>query len=352
MVFLLLGVFGILVAGCGSDSTPVTATSEDELNLTDDFGGYKATDEAPAFGDPEIETTMTADAESPTLASDSADCDSLRRNQQNNLYTVIIRWGQLEGDSTVTTATDWSGTASVLYGHLGVFRLIRFEPVQDYIVRPRESKLEVSWVSQTTVHYDGLVLIVADPIDPDDTLPAENTFTFATAPYTETFAVEDLTALDTIITIDGLGNQVSITARKIQSEPCGQGFVEGVWRANNHLSKMGRFFGKWMTEDGALVGHIRGHWGVRGNTGERVLFGQWISLAGVFKGFIRGTYEPDPDQPGHGYFDTKIYTRNKTEIGVLTGEYLDSEDIQRGGFFQGAWEINCPDTEEDPGDTP
>jgi hypothetical protein len=347
MILMLVGIFGLLLAGCGTDSTSVESNGIEELNLTDDFGGYKAVDQPPAFGDPEIENTMAADAESPTMDADSIDVDSLRCDPQNTLYSVIIRWGQLDGDSTVTAATDWSGTASVLYGHLGVFRLIRFEPGQDYIVRPRVNRLEVSWVSQTTVHYDGLVFVIADPVDPDDTLPAENTFTFATAPYTETFPVTDLADLDTIITVDDLGNQVSITAHKLEALPCGQGFVEGVWRANNHLGKMGKFFGKWMSDDGALLGHIRGHWGERGN-GERVLFGQWISLAGIFKGFIRGTYDPDPAQPGQGTFDTKIYTRNKVEIGVLTGEYLKSDDIRRGGYFQGMWEIDCADD----GDTP
>ena len=342
----VMGVLGLVLAGCGTESTPVTVNEIEELNLTDDFGGYKATDYPLAFGDPEIENSMTEDGAAPAFASDSIDFDTLDENEGFNFYAVAIRWGQLEGDPTNTTVTDWSGTASLERGHLRLLRLIRFERGQDSIVRPRVGPLEISWVSKTTVHFDGLLFLIADPAYAADPLsPIANSFTFATEPYTETFTVEDLADLDTIITVDDLGNQVAITAHKIERDPCGKGFVEGVWRANNHLGKMGKFFGKWMGDDGSLAGHLRGHWGRRGN-GERVFFGQWISLAGVFKGFIRGEWRPDPDQPGNGFFRGQIFTRNKTELGVLRGQYVIKRDGRAGGFFKGGWKIDCPD--EDP----
>ena len=332
----LAGLVGLMPAGCSKDSAPVIANEAEELDLTTDFGGYKATDQAPSFGDPEIISSMGADS----VAEDSIDTDSLSGNPRFALYTVAIRWGQLEGDSTNTTLTDWSGTASLVRGHLRVTRLLRFERGQDYIVRPRPSPREVSWVSKTSVHFDGLVFLIADPVVPDDQLPVQSSFTFTTPPYGTTFTLDQLVNLDTVITVDELGNQVAINAHRIRPEPCGEGLLEGVWRANNRTNKMGKFFGKWMNEDGSLAGHLRGHWGERGN-GERVFFGQWIDLSGVFKGFVRGTYEPDPAQPGHGYISGSIYSRNKVEIGALNCEYVNAGDVRKGGFFTGTWKFHC-----------
>jgi hypothetical protein len=140
---------------------------------------------------------------------------------------------------------------------------------------------------------------------------------------------------------------VAINAHRIKPDPCGKGFLEGVWRANNRTGKMGKFFGKWINDDGSLAGHVRGHWGERGN-GERALFGQWIDLGGVFKGFVRGTWDPDVAQDGHGYFHGAIFTRDKIEIGVFRGEYVNRGDLRRGGFFTGGWRLNCPNEETTP----
>jgi hypothetical protein len=344
---LLVGLGGLLLAGCGSDSTPVVTNEIEELNLTDDFGGYKATDQPPGFGDPEIMSSMTEDEAAPLFVGDSVGLDSLYGNPRFTLYTVAVRWGQLEGDSTVTTKTDWSGTASLVRGHLKLLRVLRFERGQDSIVRPRPGPLEISWVSKTSVHFDGLAFMIVDPLYPDDELGVESSFTFSTEPYSATFNLDDLADLDTVITVDGLGNQVAITAHRIKPDPCGKGFMEGVWWPNNHLNKMGKFHGKWIADDGSLAGHVRGHWGQRGN-GERVLFGQWIDRSGVFKGFLRGVWGPDPNRPGHGFFRGSIFERDKTEIGGFRGDYILPRNDHSRGFFHGGWKLNCPEEETEP----
>ncbi|MBE9570511.1 MAG: hypothetical protein IMF11_07785, partial [Proteobacteria bacterium] len=71
------------------------------------------------------------------------------------------------------------------------------------------------------------------------------------------------------------------------------------------------------------------------------------NLSGVFKGFIRGTWQPDLTQPGHGYFRGTIFTRNKTEIGIMRGDYVNARNDRSGGFFKGGWKIDCPEVDAD-----
>ncbi len=345
---VLIIVAGLLLVGCGNDSTPVVSGETTELNLEDDLGGYKATDEAPGFNDPEILSVMGEDAAPSLAATGTLDVDSLLDNPDYNMYLVAVRWGQLEGDSTVAAITDWAGTASVIRGAIVPGRVIRFERDTDSLL-PFVSQLQVSWASLTTVHFDGIIFVVADPINPDDALTVESSFTFATAPYTATFNMAELENLDTIITVDDLGNQVAICARQIRPFACNEGLLEGVWRPDNRTGRTGKFFGKWVNNDGTLAGHISGHWGIRGN-GDQVFFGKWINRAGVFKGFIRGTYQPDEAVPGQGTFRGDILTRNKIKIGTLGGEYLHNPEASRGGFLHGRWSTYCPeDTEEGDG---
>jgi hypothetical protein len=341
-VVILTGILGVFLAGCGADSTPVTTGDSEELNLTDDFGGYKAADQPPGFGDPEIISTMAADEAALVFPGDSVEIDTLYGHPRFTLYTVAVRWGQLAGDSTITTVTDWSGTASLDGGHLKLTSIIRFERGQDSLVRPRPGPQELSWVSHTTIHFDGLAFMIIDPLYPDAEMPSAESFTFATEPYNRTFALDELADLDTVIAVDELGNQVAITAHRIELDPCGKGFFEGAWWPNNHLNKMGKFHGKWIAADGSLVGHLRGHWGERGN-GERVLFGQWIDRSGVFKGFLRGTWEPDLHRPGHGFFRGTIFSRDKMEIGHFRGNYILPRNAHSRGFFQGGWKLHCPE---------
>lgn len=344
---VLAGLLALVLAGCGSDSAPLISNDTEDLDLTDDFGGYKAMDQPPGFGDPEIISSMTEDENAPLFAGDSIDTATLYGNPHFTLYTVVVRWGQLAGDSTITTATDWSGSASLVRGHLRLLRVLRFERGQDSIVRPRPGPLELAWVSQTTVHFDGLIFLIADPLYPNDDLGVESSFTLSTEPYTATFSLDELANLDTVINVDDLGNEVAISAHRLESDPCGKGFMEGVWWPNNHLNKMGKYHGKWVADDGSLAGHVRGHWGERGN-GQRVLFGQWIDLSGVFKGFLRGTWERDPNQPGQGFIQGMIFTRNKTEIGRFRGNYILPNDDHNRGFFHAGWKLNCPEEETEP----
>ena len=59
LIIVILGV-ALFWAGCSSDSSTMSKPS-DGLNLTSEFGGYDATDEAPAFGDVTIASAMGAD---------------------------------------------------------------------------------------------------------------------------------------------------------------------------------------------------------------------------------------------------------------------------------------------------
>ena len=317
MTVALLGLV-ILLGGCSKDNPAVPATA-DALNLTAQFGGYSTADEPVAFGDPEVQSIMAQDppCEDPLFVGGAA--DSLRRMSGATVYALAIRWGMLKLDSTVTQTTDWSGSLTLTHGFVHAVRTIQFEEWQDHIVRPRPNRQTLEWVSVTSVSFDGLMLTIIVPPTPPDSDWSNNQLTFQTAPYSRIFTLSELDHLNEIVDVGTEGNQVAFNATNVTADSCGSGQLEGRW-VLNPSHRNGHFLGKWMSDDGLVLGHLRGHFGIRPDSGK-MFFGKYIGLDGRFRGLIRGTWGLDPGDSTKGWFDGIFAGRAGRTLGELHGQW-------------------------------
>ena len=330
----LVFLSAMVLFGCSSDN-PTNVGTSDELNLTAEFGGYTAEDEAIAFGDADIAELAKDDPAFVDPIFSAADFDSVSNGAK--VYALAIRWGMLDFDSTVTAVTDWSGTLQLKHGYVYVHRTLLFEggdstaQCRKLIVRPRPDRQTVEWVSNTTVSFDGLLLAIIVPPTPEGEDWSDNELVFNTAPYSRTFAISELEELDELIDVDNLGNQISFVGRDLDLAPCGTGNLDGRWILNPS-GKNGHLFGRWMSEDGVVLGFLHGHFGDRPE-GNKVFFGKIISLDGSFRGFMRGVWGIDPsttdnaeDAVAEGWFDGIWAGRDGLPVGRLSGHWGSAMD--------------------------
>ena len=370
-VSLLVLLVMLLTVGCSDNSVNNDATG---VNLEDEFGGYTAVSESTAFGDADLldEEEGTVDFDDPILST--SDMDSLVNDSEAGYYHLRVIWGQLCYDSTVTNLTDWTGSLTISRGGLVVRRLIRFEYFQDYILERTDRNL-VEWVSQTTVHNDGISfdifipkllpifdttysyvfdtlgdsseITIVDTTYPED-LPV--TVAFETAPYSRIFTLEELESLDTIVYLDD-SNAVAFNAFKLDKKVCPRGFASGRWGQDEQGNN--RFKGVWYSYRSRVIGFVEGHYGIN-DDGDEVFFGKWISRNGKFEGFIKGTYQRHPNENANenafryagGWLRGQIYSENGQAIGIIKGKYTHNQGI-RGNFFQLRWKLYCGDVIDD-----
>ena len=350
---LLILVAALWVGGCSESPTNVNET--DSTNLVDDFGGYNIGPEEPGFGDDDLmaDDELEVEVDDPLLSS--PEITALTSDPESGLFHLRVIWGQIPLDTTATDPIDWSGSLTISRGAEVLRRLIRFEPVQDYPLERTDPQL-IEWVSQTTIHNDGIAVdLFVPPPQPTldsageiiDTLPLDPvTVTFETGPYSRTFTLPELAALDTIVELDS-GAKVAFHAIWVPRVPCPGGFVTGGWGYDEE--GQGRFRGRWMSYRGDILGWLNGHFG-QDDDGANVLFGKWINRNGDCKGFIKGTYERTRSRCGDyeagnrcgngGEFHTRVFDADRNPIGQLHGKYQDAPE-RKNGFFQGRWRLNC-----------
>lgn len=347
-LFTIIMLVALLVwaVGCSENSTGSEDLTENP-NLNDPTGGYLPTNESPGFGDPDLlaEANDNGEYNDPMLSALGADTldDAL-----DGRYHFRVVWGQLRYDSTVIDVTDWTGSLTVSRGAMVIRRLIKFETGQDAIV-PRTDRTLVEWESFTTVHHDGLAVDIFIP--PDTAISSEAvTVAFETGPYSHTFDLSELAALDTVVYLDDAdSNAVAFHAFRLDRVPCPRGFLTGHWGYNEDGE--GVFRGVWMTRHGWISGFLRGHWGVD-DDGQRVFFGKWISANGRFEGFLRGRWDQHPSHNANpnavkhagGWFAGEILNADELVIGTLKGKYKSHPAFKKG-FFQGRWKLACNDIE-------
>jgi len=372
----LMMVVTLLFWANGCSDSPIEPGASENLNLEDEFGGYTASMENPGFGDPEL----VDEAASDTVYNDeilaSPEVGTIISCPRTGYYHLRAVWGRLCYDSVVTEVTDWTGSLSVSCGVEVIRRVIRFEPGQDYIIRPRTDPKLIEWVSKTTVHNDGIAVDIFVPPIFDTTEVAKidslgdtsyvividtsysATVSFETGPYSRTFELEELRSLDTVVYLDD-SNAVAFHSFELHRYPCQLGFLAGRWGFDENGE--GRFRGVWWSKrpsffDWYISGYLKGHFG-KNDSGAKVFYGKWISRTGEFKGFLKGTYDHPHCQEvtnarmkhAHGWFAGKIFNANRIEIGVLKGRYR-SAPWHKNGFFQGWWKLNCNAIESDPDD--
>ena len=342
-----------VVVGCSQ-----APTQQAEQNPFDEeFGGFTTSSEAPGFGDATLVSAAVTDEVDP---SDPI-CDSIKSGDpgrpgiRRQFLALRVIWGQPRYDSASTTPTVWDGKLTVKGGRIGVARVIRFEPATDWLL-PRTEPGVISWVSQTTVHNDGLLCLiglprpdrpdstgdttVVDTVPPADTLPPlpELTVSFETSPLSISFSLPELLALDTVIAVDDRGNVVMFHCMLVEPGACPRGFLGGEWVLNEEGSG-GEFKGRWASENGELSGYLMGRFGVNSN-GRRVFFGKYIDEAGNFEGRLRGVWLPTSRHPRAGVFMGVFYTPTGEPAGRLHGRWAVREE--GGGCFQGVWKTQCP----------
>lgn len=370
----------LLFLGVACDKTPNEPILSDNPNTSDEFGGYTATNEAPSFGSSEIMSLEVEESgieiSDPLLTS--SDVIEIMDDPEARRYALRIVWGKLRGDSTVVAATDWSGSLTINRGAEVVRRLIRFEPNQDYLL-PRTDRRLIEWVSETTVHNDGMLVEIFNPLRPDsvsfdttfafatDTVISEAgdttlvirdviiidtvvfdsplELTFTTEPLTISFTGAELMALDTVIYLQD-SCAVLFQSTRIDSRMCPKGYLAGEWGVDDE--GRGQFRGVWMNNQGEPGGHLQGHWGLN-DEGRRMFWGKWISLDGRFEGFLRGGWEPHPNEHASdvafaaagGMFKGHIFDASRRKIGFLRGRWGHGDE-GRHGIFAGKWKLRCP----------
>ncbi len=399
------------VVGCSSNPSEPTNSTAGDLNA--DFGGYTATPEQPGFGDADLLAEAAGEVSYNDPMQVSPAVDSLMEDPTSGFFVFRVTWGQLDYDSTMTTPTSWDGSLTISRGAELVRRVIRFEDGQDY-VKPRTDRKLIEWVSTTTVHYDGLlvdmyfprpmpmldttltpavdtltdttwttvvdttmtpevdtlgdttwVTVVDTTMTPnvdtypdttwipvvDTTYPDPVTVTFETGPYSRTFSLGELVALDTVVYLDD-SNAVAFHAMKLDRVVCGRGFLSGHWGRDENGD--GVFRGMWMSKRGLIDGWLQGSWGQDEN-GKNVFYGKWIDQSGAFEGLLAGTWAFMPNRHASdqarrhagGWFSGKVFDDARSEIGLLRGRFKGPDHPVKAGYFQGLWRLNCGDATTD-----
>ena len=359
MLLLMVAAFALFVVGCSDN--PSEPTTTDQTNLNDEFGGLTATDEAPGFGDPDLVAAETEEEEVDDVVLASPEVHDAVDNPDWSLFHFRAVWGRLSYDSTSTTPTVWDGSLTASDGALVIRRLIRFELNQDgYLVR--NDPLQVEWFSTTTTHNDGVAVdfyvpptlvvdttYVTDTLGDTtdivlDTLPTEPiTLTFATGPYTQTFDLSELGALDTVINLPD-GNSIVFQSIQVFRNTCQRGGVAGQWGYDEEGN--GLFRGLWMSHVG-MAGYIQGSFGVNDDK-EKVFFGKWINRNGQFEGLIKGTWESNVSDSAStnarrraaGRLEGVICDRDGNPIGQLKGVFKSGLRWP-SGWFQARWKLDC-----------
>lgn len=351
---LVAGVSAFAV-GCESTSSEPQDGGEDPATQTEDidarYGGFNTSDEVAGFADPYLleEGSRPVDDE---MEMDPAVQD-LRARPDVSAYAVRLTFGYLERDSShVNTPTDWSGSAVVDTGAVLARRTILFEPLQgDHVVRPRPNRRTIEWEATTTVHFDGLQLVVLDPTGED----GDGALTIDMPLFSETIAMSELVELDRTVEVDDAGHQVRLQARKLvrPDDPqfCRRGWLAGRWQhlvmdgvTDAPVGVIGRFAGHFTNAEGTIAGALRGYYGIN-RRGHRVLFGKLIGENGKFEALMRGTWEHAPDSRGHGRFLARLYDADRNPIGATRGAWQRRNAGQ--GTFEGAWALLCADDSAD-----
>jgi hypothetical protein len=338
-------------AGCenaaDTDAANDLSSREQTINLDDPYGGYNTADESPAFDDAELASVFGPSAD----VAVNDDVDTTRVDRRRPHRFLMITWGNLCGDSLITFPTDWSGSLCAENGVVLVRRTILFD-ARDYLL-PRTSRACVEWVSHTQPHFDGVIVslfktrcdsLLASTAAVDSLCDEPLSVTFKTGPLTVTFTQDELANLPKVIPVDDAGNAVAFNTLTVMPSPCPQGFLAGQWRNVEGERYAGVFRGKWVSENGAHMGYLRGVYGENG-VGRHVFFGKWITENGRFKGLLKGTYgafPPTRDAMADGWFEGVWFSRELRAMGGLKGVWGTRDDTDAGGYFRGVWAARCP----------
>lgn len=335
LLLAALSLIGLAFSGCSISSTEATET--DTIENAEEFGEFKVNDEQPAFGDPELAEMLAEETDFADPVADMPEIVEAENDQATDRYYLRIVWGNLVGDSGVASLTDWSGSLTLTRGGIVVARLIRFEPIQDYILpRYNDSGIfvpeQLRWVSKTSWHFDGLVTRMFVPRPrPEEYIALM--LNYESEQLSISFPVHELGELDTLITI-GFGNAISFHASRYQPQNHQYGTLSGRWGRNEEGN--GIFYGLWFNAAGNIGGTVRGRYGTD-STGNNIFVGKYINNAGNFGGLLKGSWEiENQNGSAYGRFRGQIFDNQRVPVGWLNGHFKRGQN-RTSGFFAGRW---------------
>lgn len=325
----IAAVAATFATGCSGSAE----ANQDEIDsisaaLEANDGAMTRNDEASAFGEKQIDETAP-------LADDGADeedtiAKSRLANPRGRMYRVALIWGHMPpaagaASAPEPTPADFSGSVSVDRGAIGVARTLRFD-AKDHL-EPRTSLREVSFVSHTLPHVDGMLVTVHIPEG------ASTLVHFKTAKVTTDIDVSTLeTQVGGIARADDGYNGVSYLGFE-DKVGCASGFLFGKW--HRLKANLGKFHGRVVGDHGVTLGHIRGIYGHSKKADKDVFFGKYIDRSGDFRGLLGGGYS---DEGFRGLWGT----RDPRNAGGLTGFISDGYVADDGrGLFVGRFQEKC-----------
>lgn len=309
-----------------------------ELTTTDGLI-YDDTNTRPNFDSEMFALHFSSDRDSDELSSDLSEDESVQpeRIEQNvEIHYILAMWGRIDPQEGVRPIPlVWNPSLQVLEGDMVTVRRTVFFDSRDEVL-PQHVRHQVDMISQTMPHVDGVVLQVALARS-DASRPAY--LRFRSVPVSIEVPASRLSNLDYSVMIDRAGNGLSLVS--LEQDPveqhCPSGFLAGRWIDTEERG--GVFGGAWRTENGRIIGHVAGRYGVT-SSGEQVFSGKYIDLDGRFKGILRGNY-------AEGQFRGEWLDADGDHRGYLRGNYGGSEDATRAGWFRGVWHETCPPLSDD-----
>ncbi|HKW15388.1 MAG TPA: hypothetical protein VJS69_12945 [Candidatus Krumholzibacteria bacterium] len=327
----------------GTDTSNDVATRTQSVNLNDPYGGYNTANEKAGFGDPYLLGNYGGAANNMVALADS---DTTRDDHMRIQRFLLVTWGNLQSDSTITSPTDWSGSLCAENGIVRPLRTIRFEYPRDHLV-PGTSRSCVDWVSHTEPHFDGILFafhhMPCDSLASDSLCAAPLSITFTTGPLTVTFNQDELKDLHKVIKVDDAGNAVAFNTIVREPHACPNGFLAGQWKDVPGQRYAGIFRGEWTTENGLHSGFLHGVYG-QNREGHNVFFAKWITDSGAFHGLMRGTYGEGTNAASanaDGWFSGVWISRELRMAGNVKGVWGQGSGEDGGGFFRGVWGALC-----------
>lgn len=321
-----------VAAACSTDDLEDQTPDLIDESVQSNLGGATMTDEAPAFGDATM-ASAEFNAEDPPVADTSTDRPELAGARH---VRIAVAWGYLRPHPEATEWIDWSGSITAENAGVRVLRRLRFEQ-SDMVVRPRTDLHVVEFESRTRPLADGLLLdvVIDDSLNPGN---GPVTLTFASAPFTDTLTIEPGMRMTDVREVDDAGHVVAYHVIRPNAPGCTEGFLRGRWQAVGVVAghEVGRLMGRWVANDGALRGHLRGVLGERPN-GKQVWFAKVIDKDGRFLGVLAGRYA---DGRFGALYIGKDGAGNVVVKGAVHGIYRDA-DGDRDGAFMGRYSEMC-----------
>jgi hypothetical protein len=336
IIILTLLCLAVAIISCSRETTgPVPVTGDSEINAAMPSSIRQIVDKRMA---------ELLDR-SPSMSSSEDNYSSAARY---DVYALVYLWGRLtNADVGPSTTTDWTGMlTTTAAGHLRPTIGLFFEEGQDSLV-PTNANIHIAWVSFTENDFDGVAGLLF--VDRDAAYVTPPTLIFDTEPFYLELPISVLDLFYGFYRVDN-ANGVAVHTRRIFSNDCPGGFLDGEWVRDDIGGMTGSFHGLWLDQDGSPVGYFNGQFWTESN-GERRFSGQ---LSGYYSDeviadlFGYWAYDDPRLCPicgsSHGWFRGRYVHLDNTISGTIKGVFGDYIQPPEENHLPltGVWRQTCP----------